>query len=74
MKRPIVAFCDIEEEVYAKAKQQAADFVAEDSSEDEDDGWGERGHGGPTGNGEEFEFDDDVDLASPFPRGMLSDE
>ena len=74
MKKPIVASCHIEEEIYAKAKQQAADFVAEDSSEDEDDGWDESGHGGPMGNGEEFEFDDDVDLASPFLRGMLSDK
>ena len=74
MKRLIVAFCNIEEEIYAKAKQQAADFVAEDSSGDEDDGWDESGHGGPTGNGEEFEFDDDVDLTSPFPHGMLLDK
>jgi len=71
LKRPIVAFCNIEDKIYAKAKQQATDFVAEDSSEDEDD---ESGHGGPMGNGGEFEFDDGIDLASPFLRGMLSDK
>ena len=74
LKRLIVAFCNIEEEIYAKAKQQATDFVAENSSEDEDDGWDESGHGGPMSNGEEFEFDDDIDLASPFLHGILSDK
>ena len=38
------------------------------------DSWDESGHGGPTGNSEEFEFDEEVDLASPFLRGMLSDK
>ena len=35
----------------------------------------EGGHKGPAGsNGEGFEFDDDVDFASPFLRGILSDQ
>jgi hypothetical protein len=54
--------------------RQATNFTTEDSSEEEDDGLDEGEHGGPTGDGKDFEFDDDVDLASPFLRGMLSDK
>jgi hypothetical protein len=54
--------------------RQATNFTTEDSSED-DDSLDEGEHGGPTaGDGKDFEFDDDVDLASPFLRGMLSDK
>ena len=43
--------------------------------EDTENDWGEGGCiEGPAGNGEGFEFDDDVDFASPFLRGMLSDQ
>jgi len=34
--------------------------------EDIDNDWDEGGYKGPAGNGEGFEFDDDVDFASPF--------
>jgi hypothetical protein len=54
--------------------RKATNFTTEDSSEEEDDGLDEGGHGGPTGDGKDFELDDDVDLASPFLRGMLSDK
>jgi len=42
--------------------------------EDTKNDWDEGGHKGPAGNGEGFEFDDDVDFASPFLRGILSDQ
>jgi len=42
--------------------------------EDTENDWDEGGHKGPVGNGEGFEFDDDVDFASPFLRGILSDQ
>jgi hypothetical protein len=53
--------------------RQATNFTAEDSSGGEEEGLDEGGYRGPTG-GKDFEFDDDLDLASPFFRGMLSDK
>ena len=37
MERPVVAFCNIENEICAKAHKQVADLIAGDSSEDEED-------------------------------------
>ena len=42
--------------------------------EDTENDWDEGGHKGPAGNGEGIEFDDDVNFASPFLRGILSDQ
>ena len=68
----MVAFYDIEAEIYTKAKQQADDFTPEDSSEDEDDDRDEGGN--PADKDGAFELDDDIDLSSPFLCDMLSDE
>ena len=72
MKRPVVAFYDIEAEIYARARQRINDQVSEDSSDDSDNGDDE--DRSPAGKDGEFELDGDIDLASPFLRNILSDE
>ena len=42
--------------------------------EDTENDWDEGGHKVLAGNGEGFEFDDDVDFASPFLRDIFSDQ
>ena len=69
----MVAFHDIEVEIYVKAKQQAGDSVAYTSSssglddDDDDDRC-------PAVKGRDFELDDGIDLTSIFLRNMVSDE
>jgi hypothetical protein len=46
--------------------------MPEDSSEGEDDDQDEDEN--PANKDGESELDDDIDLSSPFPRNMLSDE
>ena len=70
-KRPVVAFCNIKGEIYEKARQQVADLMGNDSSEDEDDNQDEARS--PVGKSPVFDLDGDVDLESPFLQGMLSD-
>ena len=67
----MVAFCNIEGEIYKKAKQQAADLTVNDSSEDEDDDEDE--DRSPLDRNPMFDLDSDVDLESPFLQNMLSD-
>ena len=42
--------------------------------EDTENDWDGGGHKGPAGNGEGFGFDDNVDFASSFLCGILSDQ
>ena len=69
----MVAFHDIEAEIYVKAKQQASDGVAYSSSglDDNDDDGDDRC---PAVKDGDFELDDDIDLTSIFLRNMVSDE
>ena len=69
-KRPVVTFYDIEGEIYEKAKQQAIDLTADESSEEDDDQDEDRG---PANKDLVFDLDDDINLDSPFLQGMLSD-
>ena len=70
MERPVVAFCDIEKEIHAKAKKQVADLTAEDLSEGEEEDQSEDVN--PMDKDEEFSLDDDVDLGLPVLDQMLS--
>lgn len=72
LKRPVVAFYDIEAEIYTKAKRQADDHTPEDPSEDEDDNPNDDKN--PADEDGEFELDNDIDLSSPFLHNMLSDK
>jgi hypothetical protein len=67
LRQPVVAFYDIEAEIYTKARQRTNDHAAEDSSEGENN---EDKDGGPPGK----DIDGDIDLASHFLRDILSDE
>jgi len=75
LKRPVVAFYDIEAEIYAKARRRINDHMPGDSSEeddnDDDDDDDDRS---PTRKDREFELDGDIDLTSPLLRDILSDE
>ena len=72
----MVAFHDIEAEIYVKAKHQAGDSVAysssrlDDDNDDSDDGDDRC----PAVKGRDFELDDGIDLTSIFLRNMVSDE
>ena len=70
MERPVVAFCNIENEIYAKANKQVIDLTTEDLSEDDED---KNEDANPVDKDREFNLDDDVDLESPLLDGMLSD-
>jgi len=63
------AFCNIENEIYAKVNKQVADLMVEDLSEDEGD---QDKDMNPADKDSEFNLDDDVDLGSPL-NSMLSD-
>ena len=68
----MVAFYDIKEDIYAKARQQANDSIAGASSEEEDND-PDRDEA-PADKDKELELDIDIDLDSPFLRSILSDE
>jgi len=71
LDRPVVAFCNIENEIYAKANKQATNSTTEDSSEDEE---GDRNEDtDPVDKDGEFYLDDEIDLESPLLNSMLSD-
>jgi len=70
LERPVVAFCNIENEIYAKANKKVVDLTVEDLSEDEGD---QDKDMNPVDKDSEFNLDDDVDLGSPLLNGMLSD-
>ena len=73
----MVAFCNIESEIYEKAKQQVVDLTVNDSSDDEDDeqsGDDNQGEGGSTADEDPvFELDGDINLESLFLQSMLLD-
>ena len=71
MQRPVVAFCKIEREIYAKATKEVIDLTVEDVSEDEEDDQSEAAN--LVDKDGEFNLDNDVDLKSPLLSGMLSD-
>ena len=73
MKRPVVAFHDIEAEIYKKAEEWASADATEGSDEDEDDDQDEEREPAKADDDQEFELDDDIDLASSFLRNMLAD-
>ena len=68
----MVAFYDINEEIYKTAEQRANSDTVEDLSDSEDDDQDEDGD--TTEEDVEFELDDDVDFTSPFLHSMLSDQ
>ena len=72
-KRPVVAFHNIEAEVYETTKPQVNEDPNEDPSEDEDNRQDEN-QGRLTDKDVEFELDDDIDLTSPFLCSMVSGE
>ena len=72
MKQPVVAFYDVEAEIYARAKQQAED-TANDPGEDEDEDDDSNEDRGPIDKDGDFELDDDIDLSSPFLHNMVSE-
>ena len=76
----MVAFCNIESEIYEKAKEKVADLTVDNASEDEDDDDdelndcnGQEEEGSPADEGLVFDLDGDVNLESAFLRGLLSD-
>jgi hypothetical protein len=72
----VVAFCNIESEIYKKARDRVVDLTVNDSSEDEDDNQSDNDqdeNGSPAGKDSTFDLDGDVDLESPFLQGLLSD-
>ena len=71
LERPVVAFCNIENEIYAKANKQVVDLTVEDLSEDSEGDQDKDAN--PVDKDSEFNLDDDVDLRSPLLDGMLSD-
>ena len=69
----MVAFYNVEAEIYAKAKQQAkhvANDLNEDNNDDNEDISEDRG---PGEKNRYFELDEGIDLTSPFLRNMVSD-
>ena len=84
----MVAFHNIEAEIYAKAKQRASDSAVNGSSGDDNDNKNDDGDGDgdddgsnddddsrdPAVKGGDFELDDDIDLMSPFLCNMVSDK
>ena len=70
LERPVVAFCNIENEICAEVNEQVIGPVAEDLSEDEED---QNKDVNPVNKGGKFNLDDDFDLESSLLEGMLSD-
>ena len=70
LERPVVAFCNIENEIYVKADKQVVDPIVEELSEDEED---QNKDTNPMDKDGEFTLDDDVDLESSLLDSMLSD-
>jgi hypothetical protein len=70
--RPVVAFCNIESEINAKAGKRVTDLTVDDSGEGED---GEQNKGtNPIDKDGGFDLEyDDVDLESAILAGILSD-
>ena len=71
MERPVVAFSNVENEIYAKANEQVTNLMAEDSSEGEEVCQNEDVNSEDRDG--EFDLDDDIDLDSPLLNNMLSD-
>ena len=69
----MVAFHNIEAEIYENTKLQANEDANEDPSEDEDS-CKDESQGRLTDKDIEFELDDDIDLTSPFLCSMVSGE
>ena len=72
-KRLVVAFHNIEAEVYETTKPQANEDPNEDPSKAKDD-CQDKNQGRLTDKDVEFELNDDVDLKSPFLCSMVSGE
>jgi len=70
LEQPAVAFCNIENEIYAKVNKQVVDLTVEDLSEDEGD---QDKDANPADKDSEFNLDNNIDLGSPLLDGMLSD-
>ena len=72
-KRPVVAFHNIEAEVYETMKPQANEDPNKDPSKDEDN-CQDKNQGCLTDKDVEFELNDDIDPTSPFLCSMVSGE